>query len=192
MRTFIAIELPEEVKEYLRRLQGKLKKPGADVKWVTPGNIHLTLKFLGEIDENTVQAVENIIEKTARTKRSFIVHVSSLGGFPGLTSPRVIWIGIDKGDTEVKEIAQDLEKSLEEIGIPPENREFSSHITIGRIRSKLNRAGLAQALTDFKNAPQTENIEFPVKKITLFKSTLTPQGPIYEIVKESSLNFCRN
>ncbi|MDD2702747.1 MAG: RNA 2',3'-cyclic phosphodiesterase [Candidatus Omnitrophica bacterium] len=187
MRTFIAIELPEEVKEYLRRLQGKLKESGADVKWAAPRNIHLTLKFLGEVDENKTQEIAVLIEKTAKTTRSFVIHLSVLGGFPAINSPRIIWIGIDKGDIEVKDIAKNLEESLEAIGIPAEDRKFHSHITIGRTRSSLNRTSLAKTLNELKNSPQAENIEFPVRKITLFKSTLTPKGPIYEIIKESFL-----
>jgi 2'-5' RNA ligase len=187
MRTFIAIELPEEVKEYLRRLQGKLKKCDADVKWVAPQNIHLTLKFLGEIDEKKAGEIEEILTKTARQNPSFQIRASSIGGFPGLSSPRVIWIGIDKGDSEVKNIAKKLETSLELIGIPREERGFSSHITIGRTKSSLNRTSLAKLLNELKETPQTENIEFTVNKITFFKSTLTPQGPIYEALKEFQL-----
>ncbi len=187
MRAFIAIELPEEVREYLRRLQGKLGKSGADVKWVLPQNIHLTLKFLGEINEETGE-VQNIIKKTAGAKSTFGIRLSSLGGFPTLNSPRVIWIGINKGAAEVKDIAKLLEDSLDSIGIPAENREFSSHITIGRTRSSLNRIALAKLLNELKDTPQTENIEFPVNKITLFKSTLTPKGPVYEVLKECPLN----
>ncbi len=185
MRTFIAIELPQEIKEELGRLQEKLKAAGADVKWVEPKNIHLTLKFLGEIDEQARNRICSTLEEICRTRKPFVIALSSLGAFPNTISPRVIWAGISQGDSEVKEIAQAVEEHLETIGFPKENREFSSHITIGRTRSGKNRQELTKLLANLTQ----KNLErqFPVTKIILFKSTLTPHGPIYEILQEFQL-----
>jgi 2'-5' RNA ligase len=187
MRTFIAIELPQEVRDALSRLQNQLKSSGADVKWVAPENIHLTLKFIGDIDDIKLDKIIRIIEDIAKNKNSFYIHLCSIGAFPKLSYPKVIWAGIDKGDSETKEIAKELEERIEKAGIPKEDRPFSSHITIGRLRSYLNREKLVQNLENVMREFQTENLEFNVTEITLFKSTLTPKGPIYEILKEASL-----
>jgi len=186
MRTFIAIELPSEIKDSLSRLQEELKASNADVKWVEPNNIHLTLKFLGEIDDKKIEKITKIIDDTAREKNKFQMHISSLGTFPKIDFPRVIWVGVDTGDKETKGIADELEEKIAKIGIPKEDRPFSSHITIGRTRSSLNREKLVQ---DLKNKAELggEKLEFYVTKITLFKSTLTPHGPIYEVLKETNL-----
>ena len=186
MRTFIAIELPSEIKNSLSRLQDDLKATQADVKWVAPENIHLTLKFLGEADDKKLEKINKIIDDAAKEKNRFQMRISSLGAFPKIDFPRVIWVGVDMGDKEVKAIAEELEEKIAQIGIPEENRPFSSHITIGRTRTSLNRERLVQ---DLKNKAElgARKLEFYVTKITLFKSTLTPRGPIYEALKEINL-----
>jgi len=188
MRTFIAIELPKEIKEYLARVQNKLKASGADVKWVEPANIHLTLKFLGEIDENIKTKVIASLSEIAAGRDSFIVGLSSIGAFPGIRSPRVIWAGLSLGDEDVKEIAKKIESDLEKIGLAKEDREFSSHITLGRTRSAKNRSELARMLED---PPETQQgpLEFYVSEITFFKSTLTPKGPVYEPLHKAILKI---
>lgn len=187
MRTFIAIELPPNIRDYLGNIENQLKTTGADVKWVSPGNIHLTLKFLGEIDDKKLIKVTEILETVASGENLFFIRLAGVGAFPNTNSPRVIWLGVDKGDEETKRIADALEEEIAKIGIPKENRPFSSHITIGRVRSGLNRIKLAQALNGLKDKSGEENLEFSVTKITLFESTLTPKGPIYAVLKEASL-----
>ncbi|MBU1726324.1 MAG: RNA 2',3'-cyclic phosphodiesterase [Candidatus Omnitrophica bacterium] len=187
MRTFIAIELPQEIKDYLACLQEKLKATGADVKWVAPQNIHLTLKFLGEIDDSKLEKIVGIIGAVSEEKPRFQISISSLGAFPKIQFPRVIWVGVEQGDRETKEIAKTLEEKLQKAGIPKEERAFSSHITIGRTRSGLNTNKLAQEMNMLGKEIQVKNLGFKAERITLFKSTLTSKGPIYEILKEASL-----
>jgi len=186
MRTFIAIELPKNIKDSLSQLQAELKSSNADVKWVAPENIHLTLKFLGEIDDKKSEKIIQIIEEVAKGKNKFQVRISLLGAFPKIGSPRVIWVGIEAGDKETKEIAEELEEKIAKIGVPKEKRPFSSHITIGRLRSPLKREILIKYLKE-KSGLGGKILEFSADKITLFKSTLTPKGPIYEILKETIL-----
>ena len=187
MRSFIAIELPEELKETLRRIQEKLKSSGADVKWVEPKNIHLTLKFLGEINDEQLPKIICALQDIAGHSEGFLLRLSSLGAFPKISFPRIIWAGIDKGESETKILAKKLEDRLIKIGLSKVEHPFSSHITIGRTRSNLGRdklvAGLNNLMNGFEGMPQ----ELLVNKITLLKSTLTPQGPIYETLKEISL-----
>ena len=187
MRTFIAIPLPQEIKDSLARLQEQLKSSGTDVKWVEPDNIHLTLKFLGERDDKKIEKIEQAIQDTAKDKTEFIAHISSVGAFPKISSPRVIWVGIDQGDSETKLIAGELEEKIAKIGIPKEEREFSSHITIGRTRSSKNLEKLVKILNDCAKELDELKLKFNVKKIVLYKSTLTPRGPVYEALKEATL-----
>jgi len=187
MRAFIAIELPKAIRDSLTRLEERLKKSGAQVKWVEPQNIHLTLKFLGEVDQQKLEKITEAIKCTACDKKTFHLRVSSVGAFPKINFPRIIWVGIDKGDNETKEIAEELEEKLAELGIPKENRPFSSHITIGRTKSTLNKEELIQELTAAEDILKTENLEFNVERITLFQSTLTPSGPVYKPLKTADL-----
>ncbi|MFH1398177.1 MAG: RNA 2',3'-cyclic phosphodiesterase [Candidatus Omnitrophota bacterium] len=176
MRTFIAIELPKEVKNYLSDIQKILAPAGDDVKWVKPDNIHLTLKFLGEVNLETLDQTIQSLEKIAANKTAFCFNLSTVGVFPKIESPKVVWIGINKGGSEIREIAKDLGKA-----------DLSPHITIGRVKSKKDLGKLVDILRVFALSPQRALQEFPVNKITVFKSTLLPEGPIYDILKEVNL-----
>ena len=186
MRTFIAVELPEEIRTILSNIQDELKQARADVKWVKPENIHLTLKFLGEIEEDKVLKIQSTLNQIASKNSGFNLCLSSLGSFPKLQYPRVIWIGVEN-DQPIQEIAETLEKELLKIGLPAETRPFSSHITLGRVRSGLNRKALIEKLEFLNKNLCSSRTEFKVLSLTLFKSTLTPQGPIYEAIFKKSL-----
>ncbi|MFA5345106.1 MAG: RNA 2',3'-cyclic phosphodiesterase [Candidatus Omnitrophota bacterium] len=188
MRAFIAIELPREIKNKLSELQTLLKKSGADVKWAEPKNIHLTLKFLGEIDKNKSVKIAEIIADTAKKSRQFRISLSSIGAFPNIEFAQVIWVGIDKGDKAIKALVKELEERFEKLGILKEKRPFSSHITIGRAKNLLNKDKLAQALKESESYFSGKNIAFDVNKIDLFKSTLGPSGPVYETLKEVNID----
>ncbi|MCM8757907.1 MAG: RNA 2',3'-cyclic phosphodiesterase [Candidatus Omnitrophica bacterium] len=187
MRTFIAVELPSEIKEYLSYLQVDLKSCNADVKWVEPKNIHITLKFLGEVKEEKITSIKKIMEKISNQINSFAVSIFSLNGFPNIESPRVIWVEIKNGQKELLYLNKLLEEELSSIGIPKEKRPFCSHITLGRVRSHFNYHILKQKIIESLDKPIQENKEFIVKYITLFKSTLTSSGPIYEAIYKVSL-----
>lgn len=187
MRAFIAIELPKEIKDHLSRIQAQLRTAGADVRWVDPKNIHLTLKFLGEIDDKKKSDIIEIIEDTAKNNNQFLARICCAGAFPKISFPRVLWVGIQEGDKETKEIALALEEKIDKLGIPREDRPFSSHITIGRIKSTSNREKLVRELETIAANLNKESLIFSINKITFFKSTLTPHGPVYEILKEATL-----
>ncbi|MFH0826478.1 MAG: RNA 2',3'-cyclic phosphodiesterase [Candidatus Omnitrophota bacterium] len=184
MRTFIAIELPQEIRESLAQLQDRLKQSHADVKWVDPQNIHLTLKFLGEIDAEQLDKIIRVLEQVCLGKKTFQMRLSSIGAFPKMHFPRVLWVSVDKGESETKEIAAELEEKVSIFGVPKEKRSFSSHITIGRVRSNLFKDKL---VNDLKMIGSLEGKEFAVTELTLFKSTLTPKGAAYEALKTASL-----
>jgi RNA 2',3'-cyclic 3'-phosphodiesterase len=184
MRTFIAITVTQGIKEALSRLQDHLKRSQADVKWVDPKNIHLTLAFLGEIDEKQAGQVARLLDQLSQNHRCCRAGLNALGAFPSMGSPRVIWADIDEGKEEIKSIAQELRAGLSAIGFLPEERPFAAHLTLGRMRSGAGKRELIEAL---KNCQIREKLEFRVEKLTFFKSTLSPKGPLYEAIKEVML-----
>jgi len=187
MRTFIAIELPLDIKEKLSWIQDKLSRCGADINWVSANNMHLTLKFLGEIDQGKLNAVIKATEEITQDKFQFGITLLNLGVFPSPNFPKVIWAGIEEGNSEIIIIAKALEEKLERLGIPKEGRPFSSHITLGRTRAPTNKDRLLKSLNILKDEFSKNGAGFIADKITIFKSTLTPGGPLYEALKEIAL-----
>lgn len=186
MRSFIAIGLPQEVKDALTDIQQKLKKTQVDAKWVKPENLHLTLKFLGDINDNQLHNIKIILKEAANNQGVFTASISTLGAFPKIIYPRIIWAGLKKGVQEAEKIAKELEERIAKIGIPKEKKGFSSHITLARIKSNLNKNNLIEELNRLTlNFP--EGLEFKVAKIDLMKSTLSTKEPIYEILEEAYL-----
>ena len=187
LRTFIAVSLSGEIRDCLSRLQDILKTSNADVKWVKKDNIHLTLKFLGEIENKKIDEIIKAIDSLSNSISAFQLEISSIGAFPKKEAPRVIWVGLSQGDSETKQIAKELENAISKLGIPGESRPFSSHITLGRVRSALNRKQLIEQLNYLEGNFPKERPTCKIDKITLFKSTLTPLGPIYEVLHETNL-----
>jgi 2'-5' RNA ligase len=183
MRVFIALKIPSEIQNYLAKLQSRLETSDADVKWVKPSNIHLTLKFLGEITQDEAGKVASIIKERATNKVKFAASLNSLGAFPNMNHPKVIWTGIQNGDLQIREIARELEKKLGEAGFLKEEREFNSHLTIGRVRTQRNAAKLIKEIEITGKDFFKNNLNFEVNSITLYKSVLNTDGPIYEVLR---------
>ncbi len=183
MRTFIAIELPEGIKKKIELLQAPLKKTNALVSWVKPGNIHITLKFLGEVPEEKINEVISGTEQAVRETKRFTMSLKGMGAFPDFKRPRVIWIGSGSGEKELSYLANRIEEEMERIGFPKEQRKFSAHFTIGRVKSPKNIEKLMELikLTEF----QTE--EIPVNEVVVMKSQLHPAGAIYTPLKKIPL-----
>ncbi len=180
MRTFIAIELPENVKKEIEQVQTPLKRTDAFVSWVKPKNIHVTLKFLGEIPEDKINEVFSATQKALEGAKKFTMSLKGTGAFPNLRRPRVIWIGTGSGEEKLSHLAQRIEEEMEKIGFPKEKRKFSAHFTIGRVKSPKNIEKLMELVesTDF----QTEDIE--VSEVVVMKSQLHPAGAIYTPLKK--------
>ncbi|MDP3142993.1 MAG: RNA 2',3'-cyclic phosphodiesterase [Candidatus Omnitrophota bacterium] len=183
LRTFIAIELNPQIKQELAKIQSELKKSGADAKWVKPENIHLTLKFLGATAVDKIETINQALQDVAKNHSSFEMAIAQLGAFPRIESPRIIWLDINQGKEILKNLAREIEEKISVLGFPKENRPFQTHITLARIKSSLNRIDLAKKLKETTPLPLSQRID----KITFLKSTLTPQGPNYEIIKEIDL-----
>ena len=185
MRLFLAIELDTAVKKSIELIQKKLKETGADVGWVKPQNIHLTLKFLGETGVEKIDPIKKTMEACAQVFSAFILTIHGAGYFPEHGQMRIVWLSLEEGKNESTRIAQELENKMAEIGFKKEDREFSAHITIGRVRSEGNLFALKKKLKSFQDFKIP--IAQTVTHITLFKSTLTPQGPAYEALETFSL-----
>jgi len=180
MRLFIAIDIPEDLKEKLARIIARLKKCDLDAKWVNASNIHMTLKFLGETREEDLDKIKNIISVTSSLFTKLELVTSGFGFFPGENSPRVFFVSTDNEEI-LKNISLQLEDKLEILGFPKEGR-FKSHLTIARLRSKKNIDCLKE---EMKNI--SIEAKFTVSEIILFKSLLKPTGPIYEKLFSASL-----
>lgn len=180
IRSFIAVDIDDS--EILGRLvdaQQTLAKSGADVKLVKPENIHITLRFLGNIAPQMVDKIHAAMEQV--TFAPFPVKIQSLGAFPTLKYARVVWAGIQTGVTKLADIFDQLEPQLQDLGMKPDKKGFSPHITIARVRSGRHKTELVQCINDLANS------EFGVLEVAclkLKKSTLTPRGPIYSTLKE--------
>ena len=182
MRTFIAIEISETIRNALVQIQSHLKYSGADVKWVEKDNIHLTLKFLGEISEEKTEKIKTILDSIAKEAKPFEMTVKEIGAFPKIEYPRVIWVSLDKGRDESKILAEKIDEALSKIGFQKETRPFASHLTIGRVRSAKNKAALKEKMTSCELLSISP---YSVYSVILFQSTLTPKGSIYAKLHEA-------
>lgn len=181
IRCFLAIDLPLDLRKKVTELQRKIQESKPDVKWVEEENLHLSIRFLGEIEEEVVERVKEIAERCAKTFKPFKVSLRSIGVFPSLAYLRVIWVGAE--DQEIKRIHDSIDEELQKIGFA-KDKKFVPHLTIGRVRSARNKGELLAKLKDNWSA---EIGEFEVKEIKLKQSKLTPKGPIYSDIAEFKL-----
>jgi len=147
VRTFICIELPEEIRNRIDALQCRLKEVEAEVRWVRSGNIHLTLKFLGDIPSPKIASVRLAIESAIQDEREFSIEVSGTGCFPSSHDPKVLWAGVGSPSGALARLQALIEKSLEVTGFAKEPRPFSPHLTLGRVKSRRNARRLVEAMT---------------------------------------------
>jgi 2'-5' RNA ligase len=182
IRSFLAFDM--ENQSILRRItevQSTLVNTGADLKPVEPQNIHITLRFLGEILPSTVEKVFEVMKKTQFVP--FNIKIHGVGVFPTINFPRVVWAGITDGSNQLQSIFSQLEPSLQGLGFSPDSKGFSPHLTIARVRSARNKPHLAKFVSE------NTDFEFGIVRaacLKLKKSELTPKGPVYSTLKE----FC--
>ena len=188
VRSFIAIELPEEVKKSLRELQAQLKTGSqAPVKWVEPNNIHLTLKFLGNVAADRIEEIGTVMTEAVRGTSPFSLEVTELGVFPNPRRVQVVWVGLGGEVDKLSSLQQRIESKLAKLGFPPENRRFTPHLTLARIRDRATpqeREKLGQLVTETE-LDTTQS--FSVDSVKLIKSQLTREGPIYTCISSAPL-----
>ena len=180
IRSFIAIELPPEVRQALTGLQAKLKAgDGRQVKWVEPENMHLTLQFLGNIDAGIVDNIASAIRQAAIGTHPFQLEVGGLGVFPNTQRVSVIWVGLTGDMEKLVGLQKSIGANLAPLGFKPETRPFTPHLTLGRVKDYCRppeRAALGQVIarTAFNN-----KYRVTVTAVNLMQSRLTREGPIY-------------
>lgn len=183
-RAFIAIELPDDIREIVyRALNPTMNKLAQYVKWVEQNNLHLTLRFLGQIDSNVQEKIKNSLLQVTTAYSPMLFTLNELGVFPNWREPRVLWMGLHVVSGELISLQKEIESIVQKAGLKPENQRFHPHITIGRVKSTNDFVARCWRGTKL---PQMPN--FWVKDVVIFKSTLLPTGPIYEPIQKFQLS----
>jgi len=180
IRTFIAIDINPAIRKALQQLQDDLKQCDCRIKWIQPDNIHLTLKFLGDVKLKKIDDVNQALEDLAQNIKPFETELTETGAFPSIDRPQILWAGLKDDQQQIADLAASLENKLGMIGFKKEQKKFSPHITIGRIRTPRNLKALSQELSGYS---LPTGISQSIQEVILVKSTLTSTGPIYEKLK---------
>ncbi|MFZ5569778.1 MAG: RNA 2',3'-cyclic phosphodiesterase [Thermodesulfobacteriota bacterium] len=185
MRVFIALELPETIIAALARVQKDLRPHGLKTKWVKPENIHLTLKFLGDIRPEQVEPVAGVLQRTVARKTAFPLTAKEAGVFPSIRRPNVFWIGLAGELAPLVLLQQELDRGLGELGFALETRPFKGHLTLGRFKGPVDPDRLIQAL---RSLADFQTPAFTAETVTLFRSDLHSAGPVYTRLSSGRLN----
>lgn len=175
IRAFIAIDLNEPIRRFLSDLIRDFKSLGLDARWARPENIHLTLKFLGEVSEEQLDLLAEALRKAAGTAVSFSLTVQGVGVFPSSRRPRIVWAGLQR-EPNLTHLQREVEDRMNRLGFEREQRPFKPHLTLARIR----RPGRTQKIKGWlRDHSQLQGPSWTVNEITLFRSELTPEGARY-------------
>ena len=183
IRAFIAIDIDPQVRENITRAIGQLRSRVLEVRWIAPANFHLTLKFLGDIEQTQIEAIGAALEERLRPFPRFTINAKGLGVFLDLRRPRIMWIGL--AGNELTTLAAQVELALLPLGFAPEKRNFTPHLTIGRWRQTDRPSKtLGQELESLKDYQfGASNVD----EVILFQSVLKPEGAIYTRAKAVTL-----
>ena len=180
VRSFIAVELPSAARDAVERVMRVLRATAGDgVRWVRPEGIHLTLKFLGDIDVDSVPAISMALDRCAASAAPFELFLEGVGVFPNARRPRVVWVGLGGALESLQGLQQSVERELEALGFARERRAFTPHLTLGRVRDGAS-AQQGRALSEaIAGASVQPGVELPVRELALTKSDLRPTGAVY-------------
>lgn len=179
MRLFIGLKLPKKQKARIHRAARPLREEDLPVRWVEPDNLHVTLKFLGQVRKDRISEIEGIVGRIAAATRAFSAGLGGFGAFPTIRRPRVVWLGVE-ATTELRWLKQDLEWSLGDVGFEVETRAFHPHVTLGRALKQAGPGafrGLDRLLADIDFED-----EMRVHTVDLMESRLSSSGPRYGVV----------
>ncbi|RKU26143.1 RNA 2',3'-cyclic phosphodiesterase [Candidatus Poribacteria bacterium] len=182
VRCFVAIEIPAPIQALLKPIQTRLQSEARKASWTKPGNIHLTLKFLGDVHTEAVDAINEAVQNVAVTQKPFSIELGGIGAFPTLARPRVIWVGVRHGASTVSSLAKIVNRQLKHLGFPTDNR-FHPHLTLGRLRTPVNLEPLKNVLHKYDTI---DGAIVNVNEIIVMQSQLHPNGAIY-----TPLNVCQ-
>lgn len=176
IRTFIAVKLPDHVIRFLADLQLDLKKYGLRVKWSRPENLHLTLKFLGDISPDDVDPVCRVVNVAVKGFAPILLYTAGVGFFPGIRRPRVLWTGISGQLALFEKLHHSIDAGLGSLGFDKDDRRFTGHLTLGRFKGQPAPESLINMMKMYKDMASDE---FFVDAVSVYKSDLKPSGPIY-------------
>jgi 2'-5' RNA ligase len=181
VRLFIAIEIDTSVRQRAAAIAESARRAldrALDVSWIRPENLHITLLFLGETPAPRAQALRDVVARPFATT-SFDMRISGFGAFPSSGLPRVLWLGVEQGAAAIAQVHAELALRLRPLGIEPERRPFSAHLTLGRVKAV--RAGVRpRDVRDAWRALEADAGNCRVEAVTLFRSTLSPKGAVYD------------
>jgi len=172
----LAAELPHPILSKIGEIQQRIRRSRADVSWVKAEQIHLTLKFLGNIEDEQVTGISSIMGEVAAKRSAFTLSVKGLGAFPSIRNPRVIWLGLHGWEETLAPLQKEMEKKLEVMGFEPEGRAYLPHLTLGRVKTLKEKGELVDCMERDRDVDLGS---FVVDRIILFRSDLRPTGPIY-------------
>lgn len=183
IRTFIAAHLSDKVREQIFAFQSDLKRWNADVKWVRPESMHITLKFLGDIFPDQIESITGIMHDVAKLENPFTIHIQGVGCFPNEKRPRVLWLGIQSETDSLVDLANGLNIKLEALGFEPEKRSFKPHLTLGRVKSLKKIENVIESMHEegFNGTPVL------IESIYLMQSYLKSSGAEYKVLKQIQL-----
>ncbi len=185
IRSFVAVPVGEEVHRAVETMEGELRRSGADVKWVRPANVHITLKFLGSVEAGRIEEISGELKKALDGARAFEATVSGVGTFPpNPRRARVVYMGLIEGVEAMEDLARRVEGAMAGAGFEKERRPFKSHLTIGRVRRDargLDDLGKSIAAAEYKP------LKLNVDRVNLIRSELTPSGAIYTTLETFGL-----
>ena len=184
VRAFIAIALPDNIVRYVEALQNQLRAAGLKMNWVRPRNIHLTLRFLGDIEQGQVAHVAAAMQSAALENAPFELAIQGMGVFPTPKRPRVLWVGVGGQTDGLLNLHRSLEDALAAAGIARETRPFKGHLTVARIKGQAAPQKLIQAI---EKGAQGTPLPLPVNEVALFQSRLQPTGAVYTLLARGRL-----
>jgi len=184
IRSFVAVDIPDRLRRSLQDLLGTVARLGLDAKLTQASSIHLTLKFLGEIEESRVEPLGRTLASAVGDVSRFPIRIRRVGSFPERGVPRVVWVGIDDAP-QLGELQGRVDRALSELGFPAEAREFKAHLTLARLRSGRGLERLKQFLES--EGRSVDLGEFFVDQVHLYQSVLRPEGALYRKLKSVDL-----
>lgn len=184
IRTFIAIDVPEKIKDEIFELEKELmKSAGEGVKWEGKEKFHITLKFLGDVNEEAIDLIYDTLNERLNGFGSFSVIYKGLGCFPDMKHPRVIWIGCEDPSGKLFELQKIVEEKMNELGFEKEDKEYHPHITLGRVKNPKNISGLIKKMESINFETRTGE----VAEVLIMKSDLKPTGSVYTVLRKIKL-----
>lgn len=184
MRIIIGVDICENLKKEIIKVHEIVESTGAFIQWVKFSNLHITFKFLGEINDEYIPKLEDMLFDVSRKIKPFKINFGDLGAFPKIEMPRIIWASIHKNHQKIVSLREKIAEECRNLGFPKEDEQpFKAHVTIGRVKYPKDKRELATALREFKIKPE----DCQIKAIKLFESEITPEGPVYSTLYETEL-----